>query len=263
MATMRIEYNSEALMQYREVTVSYPDSSEVTAEEAADTDIPVLYLLHGMNGNQNSWTGRTNLERLVRHTNLIVVMPNSDNAWYTNTASGLNYYDAIAEELPQILRRFFPNMTQKREKTFIAGLSMGGYGAYKIALKTNRFSYAGSFSGAIGLGLAGLDVTELTDGDRTYWQGVFGELDDLSGSEHILTNVVGEHDGQTKFYAWCGEEDFLYPSTQTAVDELTKRRLELTYDHAPGTHDWYYWEKQVEVFLEMLPINYVKEERLS
>ena len=54
-------------------------------------------------------------------------MPSTDLAWYTNTAYGLDYYDMIAKELPQILQRFFPNMTKKREKTFIAGLSMGAH----------------------------------------------------------------------------------------------------------------------------------------
>lgn len=143
MAFMEIEYNSLALNQYRQVTVIYPEISEVLGADSQD--IPVLYLLHGMNGNHNSWNKRTNIQRLLRKTNLIVVMPNCDNGWYTNTASGLNYYDAIAIELPQVLRQFFPNMTTKREKTFIAGLSMGGYGAFKLALKTNQYAMAGSF----------------------------------------------------------------------------------------------------------------------
>ena len=87
---------------------------------------PVLYLLHGMNGNQYSWLKRTNVERILRSTNLIVVLPNTNNGWYTDTQYGYPYYTAIAEELPKTLARFFPNMTKKREKTFIAGLIDGG-----------------------------------------------------------------------------------------------------------------------------------------
>lgn len=100
-----------------------------------------------MGGNENSWQKRTAIERLLRHTNLIVVMPSTDLGWYTDTAYGLNYYRALSQELPQVLAAFFPNMTQKREKTFVAGLSMGGYGAFKWALKSNRFSYAFRFQG--------------------------------------------------------------------------------------------------------------------
>ncbi|MFX3887020.1 esterase family protein, partial [Streptococcus suis] len=76
--------------------------------------------------------------------NLIVFMVNTDKAWYTNTTYCMNYYDAIAIELPQILKRFFPNMSYKREKNLIAGLSMGGYGTFKIDMMTNRFSHAAS-----------------------------------------------------------------------------------------------------------------------
>ncbi|MGT2911316.1 alpha/beta hydrolase [Streptococcus cameli] len=261
MAIFKIEYNSQALKQYREAVVIYPDSSEVTDKEAVDTDIPVLYLLHGMNGNQNSWTHRTNLERLVRHTNIIIVMPNCDNGWYTNTASGIHYFDAIAIELPQIMRRFFPNMTTKREKTFIAGLSMGGYGALKIAFETNQYSWAGSFSGA----LVGKDVVDtlITD-DFKYWEGIFGDLKDEKNREKFyLSTSFRNFDGKTKCYAWCGEGDFLYEANNQTVADLQEAGLDIEYVTEPGTHEWYYWEKQIEIFLRKLPIPYVEEERLS
>ena len=83
MAVMQIEYYSEALEMEWGVNVLYPDASRV--EKPDDTDIPVLYLLHGMNGNHNSWLKRSNIERLVRSTNLIVVMQNSFFLFYTDT----------------------------------------------------------------------------------------------------------------------------------------------------------------------------------
>ncbi len=66
-----------------------------------------------MGGNHNSWAFRTNIQRLLRKTNLIVIMPNSENGWYTNTKYGVRYYDAIAKELPQVMQRFFPSTTRK------------------------------------------------------------------------------------------------------------------------------------------------------
>lgn len=128
MAFFKIEYHSEVLGMERQVNVIYPDANQIGKKQVELNDIPVLYLLHGMGGNENSWQKRTNIERLLRKTELIVVMPSTDLAWYTNTNYGLSYYDAIAKELPEILLGFFPNMTTQREKTFIAGLSMGGYG---------------------------------------------------------------------------------------------------------------------------------------
>ena len=263
MAFLDIEYNSKILGMERRVSVIYPDASEIDPDQVDDQDIPVLYLLHGMGGNENSWQKRTNIERLLRHTNLIVVMPSTDLAWYTNTAYGLDYYDALTSELPEVLHRFFPNMSRKREKNFIAGLSMGGYGAYKIALKTNRFSYAASFSGALGIGIDGTDLDAIPGGSRAYWEGVFGDLKAPGVEQHFLTTMVAESDKKTKFYAWCGEQDFLYQANQVAVQKLQELGLSLEYRHSPGKHEWYYWEKQLEYILEWLPIGYQPEERLS
>lgn len=264
MAFFKIEYNSKALGMERQVNVIYPDATEISADEVTDTDIPVLYLLHGMGGNENSWQKRTNIERLLRHTNLIVVMPSTDLAWYTDTASGLNYYTAIAEELPQVLHRFFPNMTQKREKTFIAGLSMGGYGAYKIALSTDRFSHAASFSGALAIGLDGKNPADIVGESQAYWQGVFGDLGNSRAlKEHYLTTLAERSDKKTKFYAWCGYEDFLYEANEVAVEKLRAVGLDIDYHNDHGKHEWYYWNQQLDKLLEWLPIHYVKEERLS
>ena len=99
MAFLEIEYNSKVLEMERHINVIYPDVCEISPDQVDDEDIPVLYLLHGMGGNENSWRKRTNIERLLRHTNLIVVMPSTDLAWYTNTTYGHRYYDAIAKEL--------------------------------------------------------------------------------------------------------------------------------------------------------------------
>ena len=262
MALLTIDYRSDVLQMERRLHVIYPDASSVTPEEAASTDIPVLYLLHGMSGNEGSWLKRTAIERLLRRTNLIVVMPSTDLGWYTNTQYGLRYYDAMAEELPHIVQRFFPNMSTKREKTFIAGLSMGGYGAFKLAMTTNRFSYAGSFSGALYLDLDSLgDDVEAT---RPYWEGIFGSLEDkeaLAGQQILA--FADQADQKTHYYAWCGQEDFLYAANNYATKALKKKGLDIDYQTDHGTHEWYYWEKQLEVFLELLPISYVKEERLS
>ncbi len=262
MALLTINYRSDVLEMERRVQVIYPDASSVTPQEAASQDIPVLYLLHGMGGNEDSWLKRTAIERLLRRTNLIVVMPSTDLGWYTNTTYGLRYYDSIANELPRVLQRFFPNMTTKREKTFIAGLSMGGYGAFKLAFTTNRFSYAASFSGALYLDLThlGEDVTD----QEAYWEGVFGSLEDKESlaSQQIIA-LADLSDKKTNLYAWCGQEDFLYAANNYAVSVLKEKGFTIDYQTAHGKHEWYYWEKQLEVFLERLPITYVKEERLS
>ena len=259
MALLTIDYYSKTLDMDVEARVLYPDAARV--DHPDDQDIPVLYLLHGMGGNANSWLKRTALERLVRKTNLIVIMPDTHNGWYTDTTYGYDYYQALAIELPQVMQRFFPNMTKKRSKTFICGLSMGGYGALKIAMKTNRFSYAGSLSGA--LTFQGFDPKETDLGNERYWKSTFGPMTSWDHHPDSLEVLAKKADKETSYFIWCGEEDFLYPANQFMVDYFKSLDLDVNYSHSPGKHEWYYWEKELIHFLEFLPIDFQMEERLS
>ncbi|GBG96672.1 alpha/beta hydrolase [Lactococcus termiticola] len=257
MALLKIEYYSEVLEMNRQVNVIYPESSKV--EAITKSDIPVLYLLHGMSGNENSWLQRSAIERLVRHSNLAIVMPSTDLGFYVNTTYGMHYYDAIAKELPQVIRNFFPNLSQKPEKNFIAGLSMGGYGAYRIALSSNYFSHAASLSGA--LSFEGMEAAQ--EANPAYWNGLFGSLEAFEQSDNNLNKLLKAPASKPKLYAWCGHQDYLYPANQAIAEKLQSAGFDLTYETADGTHEWYYWAKQIERVLEWLPIDYVKEERLS
>ena len=88
-------------------------------------ELPVLYLLHGMGGNHSVWERRTSIERYVSDYQMAVIMPSTDLAWYTDTTYDMKYWTFVAEELPQICRELFPQLSSDREKTFAAGLSMG------------------------------------------------------------------------------------------------------------------------------------------
>ena len=81
MALLKIDYYSEILGMVRTVNVLYPEPRKNPDKDVPTTDIPVLYLLHGMSGNQDSWLNRSGIERIVRSTNLAVVMPSTDLAW--------------------------------------------------------------------------------------------------------------------------------------------------------------------------------------
>ncbi len=128
-------------------------------------------------------------------------------------------------------------------------------------LTTNNIACAGSFSGALGLSVE--MITDETSESREYWQGVFGDLEGKDIEQHKLVNLAKQHDKKTKFFAWCGLEDFLFDSQDKAVADLKALGLDIDYRTDHGRHEWYYWEKQLEAYLEWLPIDYVKEERLS
>ncbi|WP_270740616.1 alpha/beta hydrolase [Lactococcus formosensis] len=258
MAIINIEYYSEVLGMNRKFNVIYPEASKTGVKDG--NDIPVLYLLHGMSGNEDSWLIRTGIDRLIRHTQLAIVMPSTDLGFYTNTNYGMRYFDAIAKELPQVVHNFFPNLSTKREKNFIAGLSMGGYGAFKLALATEKFSYAASLSGALDM----TDLKEQSAENEAYWTGIFGDLDHFNDSENSILYLAEHHTGEKpKLYSWCGEQDYLISGNNRAAQLLEEKGFELRYENAPGTHEWYYWTKQIETVLKWLPIDYKEEERLS
>ncbi|MBK0041148.1 MULTISPECIES: alpha/beta hydrolase [Leuconostoc] len=263
MAFLQVNYYSQVLGMDRHMNVILPELSDHNPSWTADMlqDIPVLYLLHGMSGDQDIWQRRTSIERLVRQTIVAVVMPSTDLAWYTNTTYGLNYFDALAEELPNKVASLFPQLSTKREKNFVAGLSMGGYGAFKLGLGTTRFSYAASLSGA----LVG-DPQFGTIPDETphdYWTGIFGDLDKFVGSDNDLLALAKKNTHKPQLYAWIGEQDYLKPTNDDFIPKLRDLNYDITFETAPGKHEWYYWDKKIERVLEWLPINYVPEERLS
>src|SRR5213080_4930690 len=124
----------------------------------SDEPPPVLYLLHGLSDDDTIWLRRTSIERYVAPLGLAVVMPQVHRSFYTDQASGGNYWTFLSEELPELVGTLF-RVSQRREDTFVAGLSMGGYGAVKWALRQpDRFAAAASLSG-------GLDVAALSQVD--------------------------------------------------------------------------------------------------
>lgn len=180
MAFLQINYHSHVLGKATMMNVILPEL-DTNNNNNKRRDIPVLYLLHGMGDDLFSWQRETNIERLLMKNNLAVVMPDTGLGWYTNTDYGLNYFDALTAELFQKVAFMFPEISQKREKHFVAGLSMGGYGAFKLAMSTDYFSYAASLSGALMHDFNFPQMFEMAP--KKYWQGVFGDLDKVVGSK--------------------------------------------------------------------------------
>lgn len=267
MARLAVNYYSQVLGMDRMMQVILPELSDhMPAWMAADLqDIPVLYLLHGMSGDQDVWSRRTSIERLVRQTPIAIVMPSTDLAWYTNTTYGMAYLDALLDELPKKVATLFPQISQKREKNFVAGLSMGGYGAFKMAFSNDQFSYAASLSGAL-MGDPNFPNRTTWQNDA-YWEGIFGDMSQVLGSKNDVITLakqqVASQKHLPKLYAWIGEQDYLYQNNLTTLPQIAALGYDLTFETSPGTHDWYYWDKQIERVLEWLPIAYQPEERLA
>src|SRR5687768_1122020 len=151
MAFFDCHFFSDTLAMTVSAYVLVPQSSvkQIGLESGpARATYPTLYLLHGLSDDHTIWMRRTSIERYAAAKNIAVVMPAVGRSFYQNMASGPQYWTFLSEELPRLMRQFFP-LSPAREDNFAAGLSMGGYGALRLGLAhPDRFAAAASLSGA-------------------------------------------------------------------------------------------------------------------
>jgi putative tributyrin esterase len=243
MALFHISFYSNTLGMSMQMNVILPQDPKLK-------NIPVLYLLHGMSDDHSVWLRQTSIERYVSDRNLAVIMPTTHLGWYTDMVHGNKYWTFISEELPNICHSFFPQLSQRREDTFAAGLSMGGYGALKLALaRPDRFAAAASLSGA--LDIKAICIENQQTEERDFWNNIFGDAKDVSSSDNDLLKLAEKiTQPKPKIYIWCGTEDFLYHQNITMRDHLLKLNFDLTYEESPGDHQWKYWDAQIQRVLE-------------
>ncbi len=253
MALLHIDFFSHALGEAVGVDVLLPEHPQYPAPETVPARYPVLYLLHGLSDDQTAWQRYTRID-IYAH-DLIVVMPTTHRAWYTNTTAGLRYFDFTAYELPAVIRAYFP-AAEGRENTFAAGNSMGGYGAFKLALSCpEQFGAAASLSGALDLA----DTAKWCAGDglgREYLS-VFGEPGNMADSENdilaLAQRVIDTGAPRPKLYSVCGTEDSLLPDSRLFRDRFGTS-FDLTYREAPGEHNWDFWDLHIRDVLDWLPV---------
>lgn len=264
MALLHVDFFSDVLGMCAEMDVILPERTrgQIGMEgKRGDGKYPTLYLLHGMSDDHTIWQRRTSIERYASELGLAVVMPTTHLGWYTDMYRGFNYFTYITQELPKICRDFFPNMSSRREDTFAAGLSMGGYGALKCGLcAPETFSRVAPLSGA-------LDVASLCEnlpaGNDDFWINIFGPKEQVRGSENDLLFAAEKLKAQRpelmpEIYIWCGTEDFLYKQNTDMRDHLSKLGYSLTYEETPGDHQWKYWDEKIQTVLNWLPLKEVK-----
>ena len=148
MGLFRGDFYSQKLRMTTQVNVIFPDvSNDVTP--LWEGKPRVLYLLHGLSANAGEWTRFSKIEYYAKKYNFIIIMPEVQRSFYCSAAYGPDYFGYVADELPAICAQWF-NLPTEREFTFIAGESMGGYGATKIALRRpEQYAACASLSGVM------------------------------------------------------------------------------------------------------------------
>jgi putative tributyrin esterase len=261
MALIHCDFFSESLGLCTSVCVILPQrtsNAQIGVASAAGAGKhKTLYLLHGLSDDHTIWQRRTSIERYVAPLGLAVVMPRVDRSFYCDMADGLRYFTYVTEELPAVCRSFFP-LSDAREDNFVAGLSMGGYGAMKVGLTyPDRYAAAASLSGALDMG-ARVERAHADDAWARELTRCFGPIDDILGSDndlmHLADEVAASDGPKPRLFAWCGTEDFLYDANQAFRAHVDKLGLGLTYEEGPGGHSWDMWDAQIQRVLEWLEL---------
>ncbi|GAA0307554.1 S-formylglutathione hydrolase FrmB [Gracilibacillus halotolerans] len=220
--------------------------------------IPVLYLLHGFSDDHTIWTRRTSIERYAASYGIAVIMPQVDHSFYTDMEYGKKYWTFLSEELPRVAQSFFP-ISDKREDNFVAGLSMGGYGAFKWALrKPEMFAAAASLSGALDI-VGHLEIErEFHNPIEQALYHVFGERDIEETEEdlfYLVKRLKKEGAVIPELFQACGTEDFLFEENQKFLELAKKYDVPITTTFSPGEHEWDYWDQTIQEVLEWLPLS--------
>ncbi len=256
MALLDVRFYSEALRESTTMTVILPESAQGqigmdTVE--SDGKPQVLYLLHGLSDDDSIWLRRTSIERYVAPLGLAVVMPKVGRSFYADEHVGQRYWTFISEELPATVNKLF-NVSHRREDTFVAGLSMGGYGAFKLALNhPDRFAAAASLSGAL----------KIAESESVEWLRHNDELPQVwpeqgpAGTNDDLIHLLRTRDLATfpPLYQVCGRQDFLYDDN-IAFAQIARElgvNLESHLD-LDGDHDWQFWDDEIRKVLDWLPL---------
>lgn len=218
-----------------------------------------LYLLHGYSGDHHDFMNLTDISQLSDSLGLAIIFPDGENSFYLEDSElGTSHSAYIGKELVELTRIIFP-LSERREDTFIGGISMGAYGAVINGLRyTEIFSRIISMSGAfIELEIADRKET-FSDGisNRMFQQRIFGEPSALRQSDKdprfLIEQLLNKGRSVPQMYQVCGLDDFLIGVNRTLHEFLMSRGVNHVYCEDSGVHDWDFWRKHLEKSLEWL-----------
>jgi S-formylglutathione hydrolase FrmB len=237
-AFCELKYFSKALCKQTAANLILPQND-------APPPYAVLYLLHGLSDDHTIWHRRTSIERYVSDYPLIVVMPDSGRGFYTDAKEGDAWETAIVRDLVGYVDQMLPTRPT-REGRCLGGLSMGGFGAIKLALKyPDLFGSAVSHSGA--LGRAHRSVPRASDNPfDTEMRRIFGEHPEGGPDDPFALAERLEPAKRPALRIDCGTEDFLIEDNRAFHAHLTEIGYPHEYEEFPGEHEWGYWDRHVQ-----------------
>jgi len=262
MALLQINHKSNAVKTNLVLNISIPDITEEDPRPIHERK--VLWLLHGLSADGSAWLRYGNADWVSRELGVIIIMPSGDRSFYVNMDNGQNYFSYLTEELPEwIDARFKFNLN--RDNSLIAGLSMGGYGAFMVALRRpDLYCEAASFSGLLAIQM--LQLPEFAHHDPILMKEmdmVFGGLEKLPGSIYdpafLLQEIAKTPEKCPRLYASIGLNDNLLPTNRIFAQQASALGLPLIYIEDEGEHTWPFWHKYLPIWLKFVLGDSAKE----
>lgn len=261
MAHIDLSFYSESLQKNAHVIAFIPTVSADDYLMDVKTDyyepqkrFPTLYLLHGSYGDCMDWSRLTGVERYAQDKGIAVIMPSGENSNYVKMEKGEDYLRYITEDLPGFCEKMFP-LSQKREDRYIAGLSMGGYGAFRCAFaRPEYYGYAASLSGALDR-----DADQLADSPharkmpKSYVAAVNFDRDEDNRLDILLKKKAESGVKLPKLYMCCGTEDFIFGANESFYQKASALGVTIEYEKFPGVHNWDFWDAHIRDVINWLP----------
>jgi putative tributyrin esterase len=235
--TMRdVTFHSVALdreMQYRVV---------LPASVGASQKLQVVYLLHGGGGGFRDWTNYSDVARFAE-LGLLLVMPEGNSSYYTNSVEQPQdrYEDYIVNDLISDVEKRFPAATGRPNRA-ILGVSMGGFGAVKLALRRPElFIFAGGMSPAIDVPRRAFSIKRLQQ--SRHYVSIFGPSGSQTRRDNDPFVLARSADPERTpyFFLSCGEQEGLLPANREFATLAAQRHFHYEFHAVPGGHNWNQW----------------------
>lgn len=259
MVLFRGDIKSKSLQRRTSISVILPADNVhflQDTEEVVPQPYKTVYFLHGLYGSDDIVLANTSIQKFAEDHGIAIVIPCGDNSFYVDNPKAHAFYgEYVGRELLEITRSIFP-LSSKRQDTFIAGFSMGGYGAIRNGLKYHEnFSKIGMISAAlITDDIVGYGDDSNVLRSRHFYESVFGNLDEIESSDKNPKFLIENCDDMPDIYMACGRDDFLYSKNVDFYNFLKSRNVDASFIEAEGEHTWDFCDRYLKEFIKTVAV---------
>lgn len=251
--------NTEKTKEINEMETLEEESTITNKNETSKTNPPVVLLLHGKSGTGSSFYDHTDVIAFSEKYGVITIAPSVENSYYTNMAWGERYFDYLSKEVPFMVNQTL-NITMDKVNSYVLGYSMGGYGAMKLGLTyPERFRGMASLSGSL---RSVSENRELMKSSKRYDLELCYGVKNLGEDAHndlysLIDRIIEEGKEIPELYLYCGEEDRLMDYNLRFKEYLEKMNIPHIFVKDEGSHEFKYWNKQMEYYFRKIKDNEV------